>query len=125
MRDLNDINRLIAITEAELSELNTRRSELIARVAELQREKAALLQPIASSGPDDSQPIVTNQSSQEEKLALFNSLFRGRDDLYPRRVRWGLSSFLKRWSAGRRLGCTPMIVSFQARIRCPEVDLGT
>jgi superfamily II DNA or RNA helicase len=85
MRDLNDINRLIAATEAELSELNNRRSELIARVAELQREKAALLQPIASPGLDDKQPIVTNQSSHEEKIALFRSLFRGREDVYPRR----------------------------------------
>jgi len=85
MRDLNDINHLIAATEAELSELNTRRSELIARVAELQREKAALLQLIASPVLDNRQPIVTNQSSQEEKFALFRSLFRGREDVYPRR----------------------------------------
>jgi superfamily II DNA or RNA helicase len=85
MRNLDDINRLIAATEAELSELNTRRSELIARVAELQHEKAALLQPIAAPGLNDSQPTVTNQSSQEEKIALFRSLFRGREDVYPRR----------------------------------------
>lgn len=85
MRNLDNINRLIAATEAELSALNARRSELIAQVAELQREKAALLQPIASPGLDDRQPIVTNQSSQEEKFALFRSLFRGREDVYPRR----------------------------------------
>jgi len=85
MRDLTDINRLIAETEAELSELNTRRSELIARLAELQHEKATLLRPTAAPSLDDSQPIVTNQSSQEEKLALFRSLFRGREDVYPRR----------------------------------------
>ena len=85
MVDLTEINRLIAETEAELSELNTRRSELIARVAELQHEKAALTQPIVVSSIDDNQPIVTNQSSQEEKIALFRSLFRGREDVYPRR----------------------------------------
>ncbi len=85
MRDLNDINRLIATTESELSELDTHRFELIARVAELQLEKAALLQPIASPSLDDKQPIVTNQSSHEEKIALFRSLFRGREDVYPKR----------------------------------------
>lgn len=85
MRDLNEINRLIAATDAELSELNTRRSELIARVAELQHEKATLLRPPESPSLDDRQPIVTNQSSQEEKIALFRSLFRGREDVYPRR----------------------------------------
>jgi hypothetical protein len=78
MRDLNDINLLIAATEAELSELNTRQSELIARLAELQHEKATLLRPIAAPGVGDSEPIVTNQSSQEEKIALFHRLFRGR-----------------------------------------------
>ena len=51
----------------------------------MQREKAALLQSIAAPDLDYSQPIVTNQSSQEEKLALFRSLFRGREDVYPRR----------------------------------------
>ena len=85
MRDLNDINHLIAATEAELSALNTRRSELIAQVAELQCEKVALLQPTAESYLNDSQPTVTSQSSQEEKIALFRSLFRGREDVYPRR----------------------------------------
>jgi hypothetical protein len=85
MKNLDDINRLIAATEAELSELNTRRSELIARVAELQYGKATLLQSIASTDLNDSQQTVTNQSSQEEKIALFRSLFRGREDVYPRR----------------------------------------
>src|ERR671935_809517 len=30
-------------------------------------------------------PIVNQRSSPEEKIALFRSLFRGRDDVYPRR----------------------------------------
>ena len=85
MRDRNEINRLIAATEAELSELNTRQSELIARLAELQHERATLLRPIAAPGVGDSEPIVTTQSSQEEKIALFRRLFRGREDVYPRR----------------------------------------
>jgi hypothetical protein len=80
MRVLNDINLLIAATEAEFSELNTRRSELIARLAELQHERATLLRPIAAPGVGDSEPIVTNQSSQEEKIALFRRLFLGREE---------------------------------------------
>jgi hypothetical protein len=31
------------------------------------------------------QPVVNHQSSPEAKVALFRSLFRGRDDVYPRR----------------------------------------
>ena len=84
MKTLDEINRLIASTEAELAELESSRSKLLSRVAELQREKAALFQ---SPGAQDVnyKPIVTNQSTQEEKIVLFRSLFRGREDIYPRR----------------------------------------
>ena len=84
MRNFDEINCLIAKTEAELAELNVRRLELLAQIAELQHEKAALLQPtIAISNPVQS--VVSSQSSQEERIALFRSLFRGREDVYPRR----------------------------------------
>ncbi len=84
MKTLDEINRLIAATEAELAELESRRSILLSQAAELQREKVALLQ--VSILPDfNDKPTVTNQSSQEEKIALFHSLFRGREDIYPRR----------------------------------------
>src|SRR5438477_1557241 len=33
----------------------------------------------------NSPPAVTNHSSPEEKIALFRALFRGREDVYPRR----------------------------------------
>ena len=84
MKTLDEINRLIAATEAELAELESSRSILLSRVAELQHEKSALLQP--STSPDfTGKSTVTNQSSQDEKIALFRSLFRGREDIYPRR----------------------------------------
>jgi superfamily II DNA or RNA helicase len=84
MKTLDEINRLIAATEAELAELESSRSKLLSRAASLQCEKAALIQ--SPSAPDvNYKPIVTNQSSQEEKIVLFRSLFRGRDDIYPRR----------------------------------------
>jgi hypothetical protein len=84
MKTLDDINRLIAATEAELAELESSRSKLLSRAAALQRERAALVQ--SPSTPDvNYKPIVTNQSSQEEKIVLFRSLFRGREDIYPRR----------------------------------------
>ncbi len=84
MKTLNEINRLIAVTDAELAKLESSRSELLARAAELQREKTVLLQ--APGAPDlNDKPTVTNQSSQDEKIFLFRSLFRGRKDIYPRR----------------------------------------
>ena len=84
MKSLDEINCLIDATEAELAKLNARRSELLARAVELQREKAVLLQPLGAPDLYD-KPIVTNQSSREEKIAIFRSLFRGREDIYPRR----------------------------------------
>ena len=34
---------------------------------------------------DETLPIVNQQSSAELKIRLFRSLFRGREDVYPRR----------------------------------------
>jgi len=85
MNSHNDIDRLISDAESELAELESRRSELFARLAELRREETAQLQPAEKLGQNDSQLSVTNQSPQEDKIALFRSLFRGREDVYPRR----------------------------------------
>jgi hypothetical protein len=43
VKNLDEINRLIAATVAELVALKSRRAELQTQVAELQREKAAFL----------------------------------------------------------------------------------
>lgn len=84
MTTLDEINLLIASTEAKLAELESNRSKLLSRAAELQRDKATLIQ--SSSVPDlNLKPTITNQSSQEEKITLFRSLFHGREDVYPRR----------------------------------------
>jgi superfamily II DNA or RNA helicase len=84
MKTLDEINRLIASTESELIELESSRSKLLSHIAELQRDKAALIQ--SPSVPDlNLKPTITNRSSQEEKITLFCSLFRGREDVYPRR----------------------------------------
>ncbi|MFC2046555.1 DEAD/DEAH box helicase family protein [Chloroflexota bacterium] len=84
MRKLDEVNRLLAETESELSKLNARRDELLGQLAELQREKAALLDG-QETPPPSRLPSVTNQSSPEAKIALFRRLFRGREDVYARR----------------------------------------
>ena len=84
MKTLDENNRLIASTEAELIELESSRSKLLSRIAELQRDKAALIQSPGASDVKHHQ-TVANQSSQDEKITLFQSLFRGREDVYPRR----------------------------------------
>ena len=51
----------------------------------LQREKASSLSVQGVPLTPSKLPSVTNQSSQEAKIAIFRSLFRGRDDVYPKR----------------------------------------
>jgi hypothetical protein len=84
VNNLAGINRLLAETQRELAKLNARREELLSQLAELQREKALLLDG-PEAPPQSRSPSVTNQSSPEAKIALFRSLFRGREDVYARR----------------------------------------
>jgi len=85
VRNLDEIDRLLAEAEGELARLNTRRAELLAQMTALQREKAELLPVQEAPLPSASLPTVTNQSPQEAKIALFRRLFRGREDVYPKR----------------------------------------
>ena len=85
MRNLDEIDRLLAEAEGELARLSTRRAELLAQIIALQREKAELLNVQEAPSPPASLPSVTNHSPQEAKIALFRSLFRGREDVYPKR----------------------------------------
>jgi len=84
VRSLDDINRLLAEAEGELATLDARGAELLAQIGELRREQTA--SRFVREAPSPAQPTpVTNHSSQEAKIALFRSLFRGREDVYARR----------------------------------------
>ena len=63
-----------------LARLDAERAELERRLAELMRSTS--MQP-ASANPGGT---VTNRSPTSDKIALFRSLFRGREDAYP--LRW-------------------------------------
>jgi len=47
VRNVDEIDRLLAETEGELAKLNARRTELLAQITALQQEKASFLQMIA------------------------------------------------------------------------------
>jgi superfamily II DNA or RNA helicase len=83
VRNLDEINRLLAEVEEVLAKLNARRTELLKQIAELKQEKALHGQET----PPQSAALssVTHQSTQEAKINLFRSLFRGREDVYPKR----------------------------------------
>ncbi len=73
----------------------------IRRIKKLRQQKALLDQP-AQPALQLPNVAVTNQSSQEEKIALFRGLFKGREDVFARRfenVRTGKSGY---WPVGRK-----------------------
>jgi superfamily II DNA or RNA helicase len=84
LKDQKPIDAQIQSAEQELAALDEKRKELQARIKQLKRQE----QSIADEQlPFDrlSELAVTNNSTQEQKIALFRSLFRGREDVYPRR----------------------------------------
>jgi len=84
MSESFDIERKISEIEAELANLDHHRNQLLDELTQLRR------QPLQKDSPAqlllNIQGIkVNNQSSQEEKIRLFRSLFKGREDVFPRR----------------------------------------
>ena len=69
----------IAIIQERLKQLEVERSKLESRLAELQT--------MCASGEAEAQTkgLVTNLSGVSEKIALFRSLFLGREDVFPKR----------------------------------------
>ncbi len=70
----NDLNQKIAALEKEIHALDTKRASLQRQLNDLKSLKS----------PTSSAP-VTQLSSNAEKIRLFRELFKGREDVYPRR----------------------------------------
>ncbi|MCC6187704.1 MAG: DEAD/DEAH box helicase [Anaerolineales bacterium] len=85
MRSLDEIERLLGEAQAEFTHLASRQSELLNLIRDLQQERGALVPPEGKLQGLSAQSTVTNESSQDTKISLFRSLFRGREDVYPRR----------------------------------------
>ena len=100
VKNLDEIDLLLSEIEKELATLDARRAKLLAQVAELRQEKASLLGVHETQASLDRIPSLTNQSSQEDKITLFRSLFRGREDIYPKRF-----ESLKTGKAGYQPAC--------------------
>lgn len=84
MRDKTELDRLIAAAKVELARLDAGRAEILEQIECWQREKGLSIQAPPEFGRDN-KTLVTSQSPQDAKIALFRSLFRGREDVYPRR----------------------------------------
>ena len=84
LKNQKPIDAQIQSAEKELAALDEKRKELQARIRQLKVQKQSIAE---IQLPFDllSQPNVTNDSNEGQKIALFRSLFRGREDVYPRR----------------------------------------
>jgi len=85
MRDLHEIEQLLKIAENELDRINSERTLVLERIkilrAEIENSQDSSTDLLNSNKTN----LVSKFSSQDEKIKLFRSLFRGREDVYPRR----------------------------------------
>ena len=84
MAESFDIERKISEIEAELANLDHHRNQLLDELTQLRRQLLQKDSP-AQLMLNIQGITVNNQSSQEEKIRLFRSLFKGREDVFPRR----------------------------------------
>ncbi len=95
MKNKDLINEQIQALESELFTLDAKRKALHDRISQLKSSKQSIAEKQLPFN-QQSESNVTNNSTQEQKIALFRSLFRGREDVYPRRFeskRTGKSGF--------------------------------
>jgi superfamily II DNA or RNA helicase len=80
-----DAEREVSLIESRLAELEKEKRRLIAQLAELRPETASPALPRSVRAAKELDE-VHHLSPSEEKIRLFRSLFRGREDVYP--LRW-------------------------------------
>ena len=112
MRTLTDIDRMLAAAQEELERLDLKRKVILEQIDKLKHERALLGKDSSKSLNDFNSPIINDQSSEDTKISLFRTLFRGREDVYARRyesVRTGKTGYFpaSRTKGGRRFGEKP------------------
>ena len=80
MKNQKSIDEQIQSAEQELAVLDEKRKQLQARINQLKGQKQLIAE---TQLPFDRLSVlkVTNESTHEQKIALFRSLFRGREDV--------------------------------------------
>jgi superfamily II DNA or RNA helicase len=83
---IDEIERLLKVAEDDLSNLEKQHVFLLSQIALLKREKENISTSTIAEHPSSYIPAAdSSQLSGQEKIILFRSLFRGREDVYPRR----------------------------------------
>jgi hypothetical protein len=85
LKELTEIDRQINASERELRELEENRSWLLKKIKCLKslREKRSQGGNSSAYGKN----TLTSRSNQDHKIALFRSLFKGREDVFPKRFK--------------------------------------
>jgi hypothetical protein len=86
MEHLAEIEKSIRNAEDALLRLQEQKEFLLDQIASLKREKEFLLKSGVAESPARYPSIgIGMQSDEQSKISLFRSLFRGREDVYPKR----------------------------------------
>jgi superfamily II DNA or RNA helicase len=86
VQDIKEIESLIVEAEKKLLELNEQRERIEKELHALKNQRELLNKETQSTLlPTTYKHKVTNDSSETEKVSLFMSLFRGREDVFARR----------------------------------------
>ena len=97
MNHIKEIDSLISAIERKLSQLDEQRKAFQNQLNELKHQREILINQTTSIlFLQVKKPSVTNHSSETEKISLFRSLFRGREDVFARRfesVKTGKSGY--------------------------------
>jgi hypothetical protein len=83
---IEEIDSLIEAVEKKLVQLDDQRAIILDQLDELKQQRLLLIkQNPFDSTSQANQTSATNHSSESEKIALFRSMFRGREDVFARR----------------------------------------
>jgi superfamily II DNA or RNA helicase len=82
MTTADEPTQRIAALQERLVELDRERDSVLADIAKLERVREATRSPATTTSAQGTPTIAL---SNDEKVTLFRSLFRGRDDVFPRR----------------------------------------
>src|ERR1700736_3828484 len=79
----DSLSKEIADLQRRLAELDRERASVLAALEQFERPSTDVMEPPPSQTAGDD--TTTTVLSNVEKVALFRSLFHGRDDVFPRR----------------------------------------
>ncbi len=116
----SNIENELAAAEKELAAIDARRKLLLDRIRSLRDQQAQSGFERIVERLETGITSLTNFSTEKEKIGLFRSLFRGREDVYPRRfesTKTGKKGYLpvcqNEWITG---------VCQKPRIRCEQCN---